>query len=297
MNCIQPSPWSRRDFFCRLAAYGVTALGCDGAEGVRAKIRIGINTSSFGRQRSSSDATERIARDDIPVVMRDELGLDIIDLESVTFGPRDPGTAERFRARAEAAGCRIINLKVNAHDLPFDSEDRSQREYALAEYRGWIEVAARLGARSLRPYPATQRPQLETLLESYARLADHGERHGIVLLIENYQWIEKDPHIMPEMVRRLGGRVSILVDTGNWADAETRRLGLAAAFPHAITCDFKVRELDATGAHPAYDLRECFDLGHRAGFPGPWCIEHTHSRRRDLVRELRQIKGMLESWA
>ncbi len=40
---------------------------------------------------------------------------------------------------------------------------------------------------------------------------------------------------MPEIIGRLGGRIRALVDTGNWADAGTRRSGLAAAFPHALT--------------------------------------------------------------
>lgn len=298
MQRHQPALWTRSRFLGGIVALGAAAgLKMNGAARQEGPIRIGINTSSFGRQRNALRPAERIALADIPAVMRDELDLRIIDLESAAFGPRDLRIAEQFRARAEDAGCRIINLKVNAHDLPFDSEDRGQRERALAEYRAWIEVAARLGARSLRPYPAERRPRLETLLESYRVLADHADRYGIVLLVENYKWIETDPAVMPEIVRRSGGRIAVLADTGNWADAATRRAGLAAAFPHAMTCDFKVRELNEQGEHAAYDLRAAFDQGRAAGYAGPWCIEHTHPRRDVLLRELRLIKSKLESWA
>ncbi|MSU50298.1 MAG: hypothetical protein EXS37_14635 [Opitutus sp.] len=287
---------TRRDFIARLAACGgMFAQNRAAVSAPAEKIRVGINTSSFAHQRNSSDAAERIRLEDIPAILRDELDMNIIDLESVTLGPRDLPTARKFRVRAEAAGCRIINLKVNAHDLPFDSEDIALREHALTDYRAWIEIAAALGARSLRPYPATQRPRLETLTESYARLADHGDRHGVVLLIENYKWIETEPKVIPEIIGRLGGRIKALVDTGNWADAGTRRAGLAAAFPHALTCDFKVRELSAAGEHAAFDLEECFMIGRRAGYTGPWCLEHTNPRRRDLLRELRLIKSKLEA--
>jgi len=297
MNHNIRTDWTRRDFLARIAAsISTIAKSHEAGAAPAEKIRVGINTSSFGHQRNSTDPAERIRLDDIPAVLRNKLDMRIIDLESVTLGPRDLQTAARFRVRAEAAGCEIINLKVNAHDLPFDSENVALREHALAEYRAWIEVAAALGARSLRPYPATSRPRLETLIESYTRLADHGDRHGILLLIENYKWIETDPNVMPEIIGRLGGRIRALVDTGNWADAGTRRTGLAAAFPHAFTCDFKVRELSAGGEHVAYDLRECFTIGRRAGYTGPWCLEHTHRRRRELLRELRLIKLRLETW-
>lgn len=262
-----------------------------------APLPIGLNTSSFGPQRNSTDPAQRIARDDIPRVLREELGLTIIDLESVTFGPPEPAAAARFRALAEKAGCTIINLKVNAHDLPFDSEDRSTRDAALAAYRKWIEVAAALGARSVRPYPARTRPRLETLVESYLTLADHADRHGVTVLVENYLWLESEPQVIPEIVRRTGGRIRALVDTGNWADAATRRAGLAAAFPHAVTCDFKFRELAPDGSHAAYDLREAFLIGRAAGYRGPWCFEHTNRDRRALIRELLFMKSQLESWA
>ncbi len=288
------NPIPRRTFLASLAALPSLA---GRAAATSVPPRIGINTSSFGPLRHASDPAERIACDDIPRVLREELDLTIIDLESVTFGPPDPAAAARFRALAEKAGCTIINLKVNAHDLPFDSEDRPAREPALATYRKWIEVAAALGARSVRPYPARTRPRLETLVESYLTLADHADRHGLTVLIENYLWLESEPQIIPEIVRRTGGRIRALVDTGNWADAATRRAGLAAAFPHAMTCDFKFRDLAPDGTHAAYDLCEAFLIGRAAGYRGPWCFEHTHRSRRALIRELLFMKSQLESWA
>jgi len=79
---------------------------------------VGINTSSFGRPRNSPDPAERIALADRPALLRDELGMSIIDFEPVMF---------------------------KAPDLPFASEDRSAQEAALAAYRKWIDVAAHPG--------------------------------------------------------------------------------------------------------------------------------------------------------
>jgi len=92
----------RRTFLATLAAVPSLAAAS-------APPRIGINTSSFGPRRNATDPAGRITRDDIPRVLREELDLTIIDLESVTFGPPDPAAAARFRALAEKAGCTIIN--------------------------------------------------------------------------------------------------------------------------------------------------------------------------------------------
>jgi len=139
--------------------------------------------------------------------------------------------------------------------------------------------------------------QWETLVASYAELAEHAAPHGITLLIENYRWVENQPDAIPRLVAALPGRVAAQPDTLNWVDRATRLRGLAAAFPHAVSADFKVRELGPNGEHPLYDLRECFDIGRRAGFRGPWCIEHTHADKATLLRELRMIASMLRDWS
>ncbi len=257
---------------------------------------VGVNTSSFARQVRATAADQRIDPFDLPQLLRDELDVRVIDLVHTTLGTREPRPLERFRARAAAAGCVITNLKVNAHDLPFDGDDPAARRAALAEYRHWIDAAALLGARWLRPYPARTAPRWEHLVDGYRALAEYAQPRGITLLVENYLWLERQPDAIPRLVQALPGLVAAAPDTGNWPDETTRHRGLALAFPHAVTADFKVRELAADGSHAWYDLAAAFAVGHRAGFRGPWCIEHTHPDRAMLLRELREIAGKLRAW-
>lgn len=289
----------RREFLtgaAGLLATGLTSRTARAVEHPLAVDCVGVNTSSFARQIRSTGARQRIDPFDLPRLLRDELDVRVIDLVHTTLNTRDRYTLERFRARAEAAGCVITNIKVNDHDLPFDGEEPAARRHALAEYKRWIEAAAVLGARWLRPYPATHPPRWETLVASYRELAEHARPLGITLLVENYKWLEAQPEAIPRLVRTLPGLVAAAPDTGNWPDDKSRRRGLALAFPHAATADFKVRELSVGNAHPAYDLHACFKLGHAAGFRGPWCIEHTHAERSILVRELRFLSGQLREW-
>lgn len=116
------------------------------------------------------------------------------------------------------------------------------------------------------------------------------------MLIENYRWLDKDPDMIPRMVKALGGRVAAQPDTFNWVDNPTRMAGLAQTFPLAASCDFKVRDLGPNNEHAAYDLRACFELGRKAGFRGPWCIEHLAGDKAEQLRNLKWIAGQLRAW-
>lgn len=109
----------------------------------------------------------KIALWDIPRILRDELGMTVLDLNTTTLGSREPRHPDRFRKATEDAGCVITNLKVNEPGLPFEHHAPAQRRPAMAEYKLWIAAAARLGARWLRPMPAIQRPTFSILVESY----------------------------------------------------------------------------------------------------------------------------------
>lgn len=257
---------------------------------------IGVNVSSFSSQVRSTEPGKHVDPFDLPRILRDELDVRIIDLVSTTLNTRDERTLTRFRECARDAGCLITNLKVNDQKLPFDGPEPDERRRAREEYKRWIDAAAILGARWLRPFPAVKQPKWEHLVDGYRELADYAAPRGITLLIENYRWLQTEPDAIPRLVAALPGRVAAQPDTGNWIDDATRRVGLARAFPHAASADFKVMKLGPNGEHADYDLRACFELGRAAGFRGPWCIEHQNADRAMLLRELRVIAGQLRTW-
>ena len=90
--------------------------------------------------------------------------------------------------------------------------------------------------------------------------------------------------------------VAVSPDTGNWKDDTVRYAGLAAAFPFAVSCDFKARKLGPNGEHTLYDLKRCFEVGWKTGFHGPWCLEHANADRDVLFRELALLRDMLRKW-
>ena len=131
---------------------------------------------------------------------------------------------------------------------------------------------------------------------SYRELADYAAQRNIQMLIENYGWMESDPESVPKLVKAIDRNVAVSPDTGNWKDTSVRYKGLAAAFPLAVSCDFKARKLGPKGEHELYDLKRCFEVGWKTGFHGPWCLEHANANREVLFRELALLRDMLRGW-
>jgi hypothetical protein len=304
-SSVVPGALTRRRFISGCAAAAAIPILARAAPKADPKLagEVGITTSSIFRQNSGKAEDRSFELWDIPRILRDELGMKVLDLSTGTLNSsREPQQLDRLRKAADAAGCMITNLKVNAThlsvkvlDLPFDHADRAKRRAAIDEYKHWIRAGQRLGVRWLRPFPSDARPAAGVLEESYGELSDFASQHGVTLVVENAGWIRSDPKAIPDLIQSLGGRIAAAPDIGSWDDT-IRFEALAAAFPHAVTCDFKVGNLTPEFAHKSYDLRRCFDIGWKAGFRGPWCIEHGNGNTAKLFNELRWIKKQIETW-
>ncbi len=289
-------PVSRR-LFIESIAVSVTAstFRLKGIEAGAPAGEVGITTSSIDAHVGATSAGGKIAIMDLPRVLREELDMRVIDLNTGALAKA--GTRiEAFRAAAERAGCVVTNLKMNQRGLDMNSPDQAVRDKALAVYRNSIDDAAKAGAKWARPLPLPQLPDMAIHVDSYRRLADHAAKVGVRMLVENYGWMQADADSIPDLIRRIGHDVAASPDTGNWNNDELRWEGLRRAFPLAVTCDFKARTLGPDGAHAAYDLQRCFQTGWNAGFRGPWCLEHAHKDRKTLFRGLTLLRDKLRGW-
>lgn len=290
---------NRREFL-RAAAGGAAlvpfaAPAADAVKPFPLAGEIGITTGSFVRHLSPEPRAGKLRLLDLPKLMREELDLRVIDLMTATLGSLEPGYCEQLRAAADRAGCVLTNLKMNNPGLELGSADEARHRHALSEYRRTMDAAARLGVRWVRPLPGPKRPDLARLATGYRELMDYGATRGLGVLVENFGWMQGDPEAIPALIKAAGPALRAQPDTGNWTDA-ARYDGLAKAFPFAVSCDFKAKELGADGAHAAYDLKRCFQIGWDAGFRGPWCFEHQHADLAQLLREMKLLRDLLRGW-
>lgn len=289
-----------RRAFLRLAGSGAAltslpASAADGAKPFPLAGEIGITTGSFIRQLSPTARAGKLRLLDLPKLMREELDMRVIDLMTATLVSLEPEYCDQLRTAADRAGCVLTNLKMNNSGLELGSADEATRRHAVAEYKRTMDAAARLGVRWVRPLPGPKRPDLARLADGYRELMDYGAARGLGVLVENFGWMQGDPDAIPSLIKAVGPALRAQPDTGNWTDA-ARYDGLAKAFPFAVSCDFKAKELGPDGSHAAYDLKRCFQIGWNAGFRGPWCFEHQHADLAQVLKNMTRLRDLLRGW-
>jgi hypothetical protein len=255
---------------------------------------VGITTSSFSGHLGTKAGQFTLL--ELPRVVRDELGMRIIDLNTTTLGSLDPAVLGPFRSASAKASCLLTNVKMNQRDINMDSPDPAVRRHALSEYKRTIDAASRLGCRWARPLPRRDRPDMAVHIASYRELADYAASRKITMLVENFGWMENDANALPRVVNSVGKNIFACPDTGNWSGNDVRYQGLAAAFPLAASCDFKALKFDTDGEHREYDLKRCFQIGWDAGFRGPWCLEILEPDRAKLFKRLVLVRDLLKTW-
>lgn len=257
---------------------------------------LGITTSSFSGHIAPRPAKGKFTLLELPRLMRDEIGMTVIDLNTSILAATDKKYLDQVRDAAGKAGCMLTNLKMNQRNLDMNSADAAIRNQALTTYKQSIDVAAHLGLKWARPLPLVKRPNMKIHIASYRELCEYGAARNVQLLVENYGWMQNDPASVVKLVNAIGENVAACPDTGNWDSNPLRYAGLKETFPIAVTCDFKARNLGPNGAHPLYDLKRCFEIGWNAGFRGPWCFEHANKDQKQLFRELVMLREMLQGW-
>jgi len=257
---------------------------------------VGITTSSLSGHILPHPTKAKITLLELPRILRDELDIRVIDLNTSTLASEESAYLDKVRAAADKAGCILTNLKLNQRGLDMNSRDKDIRNKVLTIYKKSIDAAARLGLKWARPHPLKEKPDMAIHIASYRELADYAAKQNIRMLVENFGWMESDPESVPKLVKAVDRNIAVSPDTGNWKDNSIRYKGLAAAFPLAVSCDFKTHKLGPKGEHELYDLKRCFDIGWKSGFRGPWCLEHVNSSREDLFRELALLRDLLRGW-
>ena len=240
----------RRDFL-RASGAGMTSL-LTTQHGLSAAIKdekrslngvVGITTGGgLGRQRTRGELNLLT----LPGYMRDTLGLQLIDVNTRWFDSYDREYLKGIREAADAADCFYTNLKVNDPvSGVLYSKDADKRREAHAKCRTLIDSAKILGARWIRftvPQHAAKAPV------AHRELAVYAARYGIQLLVENSGWLAHDAKSIPAIAKAIGNKAAPCPDTGNWDD-NLRPQALRNSFPNAVSCDFKVWELDAAHHH------------------------------------------------
>jgi sugar phosphate isomerase/epimerase len=221
-------------------------------------------------------------------------GFDAVDLTGYFFPGYPQAPDDRY----------LIALKRHAFDLglaisgtgvrnDFTAADPAIRAEGVARLKTWIEVAARLGAPTIRAFADSQPPfknwqqaaknaprdAVETYLADALReCAEHGEKFGVIVAVQNHGDFISSGAEHLRLLRRVDHEwCAALVDTGKYLGPDPYA-DMAMVAPYAV--NWQIKETIGSEANtPKTDLLKLVTLIRRSGYRGYVPIETLAMRR------------------
>jgi len=218
-----------------------------------------------------------------PDLIADKYHVHNLELCSTHFESTASSYLSELKENLKKAHSRVINMPVDyPHDWDgkglCDADDKQWR-WEIAERKKWIDIAAALGAQSIRPNPGgtAQMTDMSRPIAAYKELGEYGKSKGVKVLIENHGNVAGKAENIVAIIKGAGPQwVGSVPDFGNWAEADRYR-GLESVFPYASTVCHARYETPAgaemNGKLITFDFARCMKISKAAGFKGVYSAE------------------------
>jgi sugar phosphate isomerase/epimerase len=313
--------FNRRTFLATSAALPVglsSALGLGRAQaldrttdraGGPARLKVSLNAFSFLEllEANAKDATKGIDLFGVCDFCAKH-DFDAVDVTGYFFPGYPDAPSDRY----------LVKLKRHAFDLglelsgtgvrnDFTTADAKVRADGVQRVKTWIEVAAKLGAPTVRAFADSQAPfknwrdasgnaPRETVerwaAEALHECAEHGERYGVIVAVQNHaDFIDTGAQHVSLIERVNHPWCRAMVDTGSYV-TDDPYADIALAAPYAV--NWQVKETTRSRLDsPRVDLTRFVSIVRRAGYRGYVPIETLRMGRADYDSFV-EIPRMLE---
>lgn len=277
---------NRRTFLASIAGAALP-LPVSAASGPdRAYGRLACTSVSFRHRFAATRPKGQAANEpdltllDLPALVAERLGLRQVEVWSRHFLEPTLAFAEKLRHAAERAGARIVNVQQDEPPFELSHPDADRRAASVASIKRWMELAAACGSPSLRANVGgrpTDPFDLSAAADSFRRLADHGAKLGVKILVENHGGHSVKAENVAAVVAAVASPwCRSLPDFGNLPAGTSlpdRIAFLQKILPFAALVSAKGMEFDADYRHTSYDVGACVRAAESAGFTGIYSIE------------------------
>jgi sugar phosphate isomerase/epimerase len=193
--------------------------------------------------------------------------------EKVQLSAQDKAYLDRVKGAAQEVGLPFGCIAVDGAHI-FEPAPEARRANRAAAY-GWLEVAARLGARQVRIDAGGPEEMpvdvFQIIVEGYRDLVARGREKGIAILIENHWGPSPIPENAVKILEAVDG-LGLLFDTNNWAPGMQEK-GWRMCARYAKATHIKTFSFDEDGYEPSADIPKAMRILLDAGYDGPWGIE------------------------
>jgi sugar phosphate isomerase/epimerase len=225
-----------------------------------------------------------------------EHDIDGVDLTGYFFPGYPDAPDDRYISRlkrhAQHRGLQIIGTGVRND---FTAADASVRAHGVAHLKAWIEVAAKLGASTVRAFADSQPPfrswqeaangadreAVETwMADALRECAAHGERYGVLVAVQNHgDFIRTGPEHLSLLRRVDHDWCAVMVDTGMY-HTDDPYADIALMAPYAVTWQIKETLRSRTDS-PRLDVPRLVRIVRESGYRGWLPIETLPMGRGD----------------
>lgn len=225
-----------------------------------------------------------------------KLGFDAVDLTGYFFPgyPQAPADAYLFRLKRHAFNLGL-DLSGTGVRNDFTAADPATRAEGVARLKTWIEVAAKLGAPTVRAFADSQSPfktwqqasgntpreKVETwMADSIRECAVHGEKFGVIVAVQNHGDFINTGAEHLSLLRRVDHEwCAALVDTGKYLTPDPYA-DIALMAPYAVNWQIK-ETMQSTLKSPRVDLSRLVKIIRASGYRGYIPIETLAMGRKD----------------
>jgi len=222
----------------------------------------------------------------------------------------------------------LVKLKRHAFDLglaisgtgvrnDFTAADKAIREEGVQRIKTWIEIAAKLGAPTVRAFADSQPPFKDwhessgnadrKTVEGWAadalrECADYGKKFGVIVAVQNHGDFTKTGAQHLSLLERVDSEwCAALVDTGRYI-TDDPYADIALMAPYAVNWQIK-ETLGSSTDSPRTDMKRLVTIIWKSGYRGYVPIETLSMERKDydsyvaVPKLLTELRETIESVA
>jgi sugar phosphate isomerase/epimerase len=228
-----------------------------------------------------------------------EWGTDGVELTEYYF--KKPVTAEylmRLKRLAVRSGQTITGAPIgNRFTLP----PGDARDAQVGSVRRWIDVAADLGAPTVRifaggvPKGIEESQARKWAVECIESCLDQAAKRGVILVLENDGGVTADADGTLEIVNAIKSDwFGMNLDVGNFQTPDPY-VDIERCAPHAVTCHFKTEITRRGKPMEAADLPRLIDILRKANYRGFLNLEHegTDDPMTAVPKHLQTLRSLI----
>lgn len=183
---------------------------------------------------------------------------------------------EKFKKNCEEAGVKVGLIMCDALGNLGDADPES-RMATVDNHKPWVDIAAFLGAKTIRVNAAGEGSAEEVAanaVDGLSKLGEYAATKGINVVVENHGGYSSDGKWLSGVMEKVGmDNVGTLPDFGNFYEYD-RYQGMEDLMPYAKGVSAKSNVFDAEGNEANMDYLRIMKIVKASGFKGYVGIEY-----------------------